>query len=265
MVSLRLLAVLFEISLAGGNELVIPFLAEALSERLLKELIGTDAELAAVGKGTLAYFPLVEIHGCELIVFSDSHGVEVARDGLAERDFSLATGFLDGTEAYSPGGIASESAVSPPHDGSHAVALAVNVAHAVLLKLALSCRGEIIPNHGEDFLDSLSLLFSDRGAGITLDAALTLALLEIAAEELFNKVKAHECILYLKHNSFACFGCHRLKTVQYEVSHEAVIPVTRQAVVNRHLILISGIVEIALDSRRGNDFLAVINEVAVVI
>ena len=68
-------AILPQVFLGGGGELVVPFLPEAVDERAAQELIGAQALAAPQHLGAFAYLPAMEIHGREAVVFLETHGI----------------------------------------------------------------------------------------------------------------------------------------------------------------------------------------------
>ncbi len=64
-----------DVSLAGDDKLVIPFLTEGVDEGLLEELIEADVFCAAGDLGTAAYFPSVIVDSCKGGILFESHRV----------------------------------------------------------------------------------------------------------------------------------------------------------------------------------------------
>ena len=74
----RLAKVLLYVLLTSECQLVIPFGAKTLCERLLEKLIYANALSAAHHLGAFAYLPAVIVDGSIAVVLLHAHGVEVA-------------------------------------------------------------------------------------------------------------------------------------------------------------------------------------------
>lgn len=75
--------------------------------------------------------------------------------------------------------------------GGYFVALDVDIAHAVFFNLAFGRRQKVVPDFGEYAPYFVGLAFVEGGTGIAVEAALSLARLEVAAKISFCQVKTH--------------------------------------------------------------------------
>lgn len=73
-----LLSVFFDIGLAGGAQLVVPFLAEAARQRTLKKLIQPHVVFSAHNFRAFADFPTMVVDGGEVGKFLKAGRVEMA-------------------------------------------------------------------------------------------------------------------------------------------------------------------------------------------
>lgn len=98
--------------MGSEGELVIPLLAETSRKRLPEEFESADAIGAAQGLGGPAYFPAVEIDGCEAIVGFYADRIKRATDRLKELIVSFAAQFLKEAEAFAVGSVEGVDAVA---------------------------------------------------------------------------------------------------------------------------------------------------------
>ena len=68
-------AVLFDVFGSDGTQFVVPLLSETCNQGLFQKDIGSDAEFASQNFGAFAYFPTMEVHGNEAVIFFDTHRV----------------------------------------------------------------------------------------------------------------------------------------------------------------------------------------------
>ena len=148
------------------------------------------------------------VDGGEVGKFLKTGRVEMAWDWLVEVDFSSTVCLLDGAETHPVLAIARKHTVAPVDNRCHQVAFLVDVAHALLLNHAFGSRQQVVPHLGQYFLYLGIFLFGDRSAGIAFDTAFAEAFVEIAAEKLFDKVEADQCISDLQHSDFFFFFFH---------------------------------------------------------
>ena len=73
-----LLSVFFEIGLAGGAQLIVPFLAEAARQRALKKLIQPHVVFSAHNFRAFTDFPAVVVDCCKVGKFLQPGRVEMA-------------------------------------------------------------------------------------------------------------------------------------------------------------------------------------------
>ena len=106
-------------------------------------------------------------------------------------------GAFDGTLAHAAGRIACVDAVASIHDLCHKVTVRIEIA-CTRLGYAFAGRGEeFILERRQQTVYLITLLLGEGCAGIPLDAAFAEACVNIAAKELFRKIKRNECVLYL--------------------------------------------------------------------
>ena len=122
------------------------------------------------------------INCLKIAVLRDSYRVEMAGDRFVEIALSFTVCLLDRTLADTIRIIASEDTILAMDNRGHQVALLINISHTLLLDNGLRSRREVIPNERQHRLQLRQLLLLQRSPGITLHAALTLAMRQVAQE-----------------------------------------------------------------------------------
>ena len=107
--------------------------AKAFYKWLFQELVGTYAFATAFNEGTVAHIPLVEIYRSKLTHLAKTHGIEIARYGLAPRCAPLSVGFFYKTDATAVFIARSKDTVLAVYNGSYKVAVAVGIHNALLV------------------------------------------------------------------------------------------------------------------------------------
>ena len=93
--------------------------------------------------------------------------------------------------------VAGEDAVLAVDDGRYHVAFLVYVGHALLVYDGLGGSGQVVPYGIKVLFYLCCFLKGNRGSGIALDAALPVALGQVAAELLRQYVGRNKCVLNL--------------------------------------------------------------------
>ena len=172
---------------SGGDvaEFCIEGLAIGGDKRLLQEFVDSDAFTAALFEGAAADVPAVEVEGCQAVAeHRGPDGVEAAGDGLHEGASASAVRPFDGAEAatFLKAGVG--ALLASVEEGSHDIAVAVD--------LEIAGFRNLLPAGGTHprfvfrvvLFELGGLLFQERCAAVSDDAACTATALVIAAETL---------------------------------------------------------------------------------
>ena len=128
----------------------------------------------------------------------ESYGVEVAREGFVVCTPSLTVCLVDGTVAATVV-VAGEDTVLAIDDTCHQFTYSIGIDHSLILDDSLRLSAQFVPNNVGSFFQSLHLVEADRGSGIALNAAGTLAGGKIATELHLEDVERDECVLNFDH------------------------------------------------------------------
>jgi hypothetical protein len=192
----------FERSFVGCGglfEFVIPRLAKATNERCFQEFIGWQPQRATIFFGTSANLPSMKIHRREMLVFGQSHGIKMARNGLHKRASSLAIGLFDGTFANAIGVDVGKNALAPTDERCYQIALHIAISHTLLVDYGTRLGREIVPHGWQSTLQLGTLARLERCTTVALDAALTTAHAKIAAKHALEEFETHHRVANLDH------------------------------------------------------------------
>lgn len=129
--------------------------------------------------------PAVIVDCLILLVISYAHGVEAAGDRFAESGSPFNKGFF--YCAFADASVVEgEYAVFSVDDGCDRVHFRIYIRYALRLNYCLRIGREIIPDSGEGILQERDFVRFDRSACVAFNAALAVALGQIAGEELLD-------------------------------------------------------------------------------
>lgn len=182
-------------------EFLVPFGAVCTNEGFFEELVGGQLEFGALLAGALADIPVMIVQGRILAQLLDADGIEITGDRFAEGDLTVEVGLFDGTEAHAILVVGERAGLVAGHQRGGELAFAIkNKGVAVIFDNGNTFFGHIFLENRVILIQISYFVGSHRGARVAVNTALSFALIEIAAEALFNEFVRNENIPNYQHN-----------------------------------------------------------------
>lgn len=165
-----------------------------------EELVDGLAYFLSQLQSRLADLPLMEVQGLAPLIFLDAYWVEMARHRLSPRGLSRQESFLYGASPRPVRLTVGVDALATVYDGGDEVAITVFHPQPLTLNLVKFLTVEQRAHRREHLLQPSELVLFQRGSGVAIVAASTLASADVAHEAATENLCADDLAVNLYHH-----------------------------------------------------------------
>ena len=205
----------------GQIAFVPPSFSKTADEGFLEELIKGYLEFFAKDASWLADVPMMHIDSSDTSDAGETDRVEGTGDGFLPVELATTVGRINGTEGTCPF-MLDEDTVFAIDDLGNKFTVFIRIYNSFAIDELLGIGGKVIPNGRGLYglFKQFHFFDGDGGTSISFDAASSMTLGEVAAEEGFEEVERNEGVENFKHDKWMGIGFIRINRNEGEGRNE---------------------------------------------